>query len=66
MWTNDPVADYERYSNDMESALEQLPECTFCGNHILDDYLYEIDGDYYCEECMKELFRKSVDDIMGW
>ena len=43
---------------------ERLPKCDFCGEPIQDEYLYDIDGEIYCEECMKEHFRKSVDKYM--
>lgn len=66
MWTNDPVADYLSYDADQQDALEKLPVCDICEEPIQDEYCYEIHGEYICEHCMAEYFRKSVDDIMGW
>lgn len=32
-------------------------ECDYCGSDCVEEY-YEIDGNDYCEECMKENFRR--------
>lgn len=58
---------YERWeAHDAEqSAWEaKLPVCEFCGEPIQDDYLYDIDGEIYCEECMIEHFRKNTEKYM--
>ena len=35
--------------------------CDICGEEIVDD-VYDVDGDELCEECLKERFRKDLDD----
>lgn len=64
MWTNDPVADAERYAAEQEKRLRMLPLCSECGEHIQDEHLYEINDEYICERCMNENHRKAVDDIV--
>lgn len=63
-FTNDPVADYDRYCAALEREMERLPECACCGNRITDDFLFYIEGDVYCEECMKDNFRRPTDDFI--
>lgn len=63
-WTDDPVADYDRYSAKREKELEELPVCCECGEHIQDDYCYEFYGEYICERCLKDYHRKAVEDIV--
>ncbi len=65
-YTNDPCADFERYDAEQERELEKLPVCEYCGETIQDDYLYDVGGDIFCEDCLNEHFRKSVDSFMGW
>lgn len=61
MYTDDPVADAYAHDYEQETALEKYPVCSCCGEHILDDYLYDIDGDLICEECLNEYYRRSTD-----
>ena len=64
------IADnYDRFAAheaEQERLLDKLPRCCECDEPILDDYLYEINGEYICEHCLKEYYRKSVDSVMGW
>lgn len=64
MFTDDPVADAERYMAEQEKALASLPECDICGRHIQDEYCYQINDDIICESCMVEYFRKETIDLM--
>lgn len=61
MYSDDPSADYDAYDAKCAKRLEERPVCAFCGEHIQDDFLYEIDGDLVCEECLNEHYRKSTD-----
>lgn len=55
---------FEMHDAEESRQLERLPKCDFCGEEIQDEYLYEIDGELYCEECMMEHFRKSTEEYM--
>lgn len=61
-----PVPDYNdlhrSYEAQQEKALARLPICTYCEQPIQDDYLFDIDGELYCEECAKDLFRRSTEN----
>lgn len=62
-YTDDPVADYERYSADQERELDRLPRCSECGEPIQDEYCYLINDEAICESCMKENHRVFTEDV---
>ena len=62
--TDDPVKDYDRYAEEQDKQLQKMPVCTYCGHHIQDEYLYEINDELICEECIKDNFRKNVEDYI--
>jgi hypothetical protein len=62
--TDDPVKDYDRYAEEQDKLLEKCPVCSYCDKHIQDDYLYEINDELICEECIKDNFRKNVEDYI--
>ena len=64
-WTNDPVKDYDRYCAWEEKQEQRLPKCCCCDHRIGDDFLYYIEDDIYCEECMKDEFRRLTEDFMN-
>ena len=63
-YTDDPAADYDRYQDEQDKQLQKLPKCSYCDEHIQDDHLYEINDELICEECLKDNFRKLVDDYV--
>ena len=63
-YSDDPIADFNRYEADQEEQLDKLPKCDICGEPIQDDYLYDIYGDIFCEECLKDKFRKNTEDYI--
>lgn len=62
MFTDDPLADYDRYSTRQEKQFAKLPVCCECGEPIQDDYCYEINDELLCEDCLNTYHRKAVDD----
>lgn len=65
IWTDDPLAAYERYVAEQEAALQILPVFSICDKHIQDDYCYNINDEIICEKCMVEQFRHDTTDFMG-
>lgn len=63
-YSDDPIADFERYDADREEELTKYPVCCMCGERIQDDYLYDIDGDLVCESCLVHEYRKSTDNYI--
>lgn len=64
MYTDDPIADFHRHDAEQQEALEKCPKCSMCDEYIQDDYLYEINDEVVCEECLKDNFRKNVEDYI--
>lgn len=58
--TNNPVADFERHDAEQEAMLERLPRCGYCDNPIQDDMAWEVNDEWYCDECFRYHHRKAV------
>ncbi len=61
--TDDPVRDSLRYQSDLDDWEARLPKCDLCGEPV-DTFLFNVDGDFLCEDCMISALRISVDDLM--
>lgn len=64
-YTDDPVADAERYAAELEEALELLPVCCECMQHIQEDTCFVINDEIICETCLNDNYRKFTTDLMG-
>ena len=53
---------FVQHQAEQDAWLDKCPICEHCDKPIQDDYLYDVDGNIYCEKCMKELFRKDTED----
>lgn len=62
MWTDDPIADFNRHDREQEAQLRKRPCCSWCGEHITDDYALYFDGQYVCEECIKENLKEVEEE----
>lgn len=63
-YSDDPMRDADRYEVARQEEEDKLPVCDICGEPIQDDYLYDLEGTLVCEECLKENYRKSVEDYI--
>lgn len=63
--TNDPIADFENWDAEQQSNLDRLPECSYCGSKIQDEFLYCINDEIICEDCLNDHFRKETEDYAG-
>ncbi len=63
-WTDDPVADYERYDAEFSRWLDSLPRCSECDNPIQDEECYEFNGELICKKCLNDNHRKRVEDYV--
>jgi hypothetical protein len=63
-FSDDPVADFNRYDRDQQRQLERLPVCEGhkCGQRIQDDIYFDIDGEILCEECMIRKYGRRTED----
>ena len=55
---------YEIHEAQQEGMIKRLPVCEICGEPIMDDYLYDLNGEIWCEECLKNEFRKDAEYYM--
>ena len=65
-YTDNPARDAENYYQKLEEELKKSPCCDGCGFHIQDEYLYKIDGNVFCFDCMMDYindnFRERNED----
>lgn len=62
-YTNDPVADAERYYGDMEKQEEKLPVCCECGYPCRGEVAYLINDLWHCADCMNE-YKVYISDYL--
>ena len=60
----DYVCEWEEHDRQKEEALNKLPKCCECNEHIQDDYCFEINDEIICERCLVENHRKSTEDMV--
>lgn len=63
-YTDDPIADFHRWEDDVCEWLEKRPICEECGEHIQDDFAYCIDNKWYCKDCIDGMLEEIVTDDM--
>lgn len=64
-YSDDPVKDFEHHDLEQTRQLEKLPVCEICTHPIQDEYLFLINDEFVCEECLIRDFRKNTDDYVG-
>lgn len=58
--TDDPVADFHRYTEENEKALSKFPKCADCGEPITQEDAVFINGEWICDECL-DSYRREID-----
>lgn len=58
--TDNPVWDAMNKDDEDDKRLKSRPVCSFCGNHIQDEYYYAILGEKICTDCLSGL-REWID-----
>ena len=61
MYTDDPVADFERHDAKQQKKLERLPVCCCCEEHIQQEKAVYMDGRWYCDGCLDDM-REDTED----
>lgn len=64
VYSDDPVADFERHDREQAKRLAQLPICSVCDSPIQDENLYLINDEFVCPACLDRDFKKDVDDYV--
>lgn len=57
------MSDFDVYMADQRDRdeakwLESRPICAYCGEHIQEEYALCLDGDWICEDCVKENMKE--------
>lgn len=61
--SDDPIRDFDRWQAEQQAWEDSLPHCDRCGEPI-DDYVYEIDGEILCHDCVVDKYRRDVEDYL--
>ncbi len=64
--TDDLLHDFVRHQDEMDRKLEERPRCDICNEYIQEDFLYEINDELICENCLNEQFRKQTEFFMEY
>ena len=62
MYIPDNYDAFDRWDSDSEK--EKHPVCSHCLEPIQDEYLYVIDEEIVCEDCLTSYYRKRTDSMM--
>jgi hypothetical protein len=62
--TNDPEADFTRREQEQEEWLKSRPVCAHCKEHIQDERLMVLDGQFYHFKCADKLFGEDTEDFV--
>ena len=59
-YTDDPIADFDRWDADQQKQIGELPVCEDCGEHIQDETAFYINGEWICHDCMSSYEREVL------
>lgn len=63
----DYIPDYTElhaaFEAEQERRIEKYPKCDCCGERILEDKFFNIEGTYICENCIDD-FKVDTDDYL--
>lgn len=62
-WTDDPIADFDRWQAEQEEELEKLPICECCGQPIQQEYAVYYNNQWCCEDCESDFWNDIRDDF---
>lgn len=63
-FTDDPIADYDRYLEEQEEQLNNLPLCECCGQPIQQEEAVYYNDQWCCEDCEDEFWRTIREDFL--
>ena len=61
-YSDDPIADFNRWDEYQNRQLERLPKCEHCHEHIQDERLMNIEGALYHTGCAVEVFSEWTEE----
>ena len=64
MINRDAYDDFVEYDKRQEAELKMRPVCDYCGEHIQDDWCYEIGNEIICKDCLESNFSRDTEDFI--
>ena len=61
--SNDPLYDFAVRDKAQQEWEDSLPRCDHCGEPV-DDYVYDIDGEILCIQCVIDKYRRDAEDYV--
>lgn len=55
--TDNPYRDFLRHEDEVEEWVESRPCCDICGEHIVDEGAYCIEGTWYHKDCLDKYWK---------
>jgi hypothetical protein len=59
IFTDDPIADFNRLDAKQSAWLKKLPTCQICGKPIQQERAVCMEGFWFCDDCLDDC-RKEV------
>lgn len=63
-FTDNPIADWDRYCAEQGKEMEKLPKCEYCGEQIQQDKAVYINGFWFCEDCEQAAWEEIRDEYL--
>lgn len=61
---------YTHFCDERDAELygweKSRPICTMCREHIMDEFAYDIEGEFLCEDCFDEYKKRFQVDLEYW
>ena len=64
MWTDNPIADFERHDAEQQAQLDKLPICECCKEPIQQEKAIYYNYQWCCEECEREFWQDIREDFL--
>lgn len=61
LYTDDPLADFDKWDAVQTKRENGLPCCVDCGEHIHQEDAVHMDGFWYCDSCI-DSYRRTVNE----
>lgn len=63
-FTDNPVADFEKYDAEHERIMSRLPVCCLCGERIQQDTAVYFYGKWVCDDCLDDMRKETLEDAV--
>lgn len=64
LYTDDPLADFERHDAEQQAQLDKLPVCKICQEPIQQEKAIYYNDQWCCKECEGEFWQNIREDFL--